>query len=459
MNLLIIGNGLDLDLKLPTKYSDFLKFSKSFTFFFDQDIEKIYEFDIHNHSVVDSRYDKKSISPNLNEPYKHWKEILEKFDESFSHKFINKACKDFFYCVHNNCWIKYFNERYQKHLIAGENWIDIENEIQNVIRTLEDKNKFKITDEKNQASIGTKANYTDNLNIQEIINELSSGYLSLFVKDYKKFKGLLLKDYDKFVMALGIYLDFFVSQLPLDVNHASQQLQNMLLNENHPIIDHVLSFNYINNFANEASLQHTCFVHGKINYMAELKQYISDDMSDGNKMHIKIENIIQRNKIIIGFDDLQDEEESFELEFVDYRKYFQRIYKGTDSQYVDWLNGYKQALNGEFSFQQARTSTFQNQHSNLNYENFLAEKIQNSKQVPNQVFIFGHSLDATDNEIFKDIFLREFNDTKITIYYHSADDRKRIITNLIKILTKPVLVQKTKGTNPDIKFIAQTYNS
>ena len=140
MNLLIIGNGLDLDLKLPTKYSDFLKFSKSFTFFFKyQDIEKIYEFDIHNHSVVDSRYDKKSISPNLNEPYEKWKEILEKFDESFSHKFINKACKDFFYCVHNNCWIKYFNERYQKHLIAGENWIDIENEIQNVIHTLEEK--------------------------------------------------------------------------------------------------------------------------------------------------------------------------------------------------------------------------------------------------------------------------------------------------------------------------------
>ena len=52
------------------------------------------------------------------------------------------------------------------------------------------------------------------------------------------------------------------------------------------------------------------------------------------------------------------------------------------------------------------------------------EFTDNSKQVPNQVFIFGHSLDATDNEIFKDIFLREFNDTK-----------------------------------PDIKLIAQTYNS
>jgi hypothetical protein len=55
--------------------------------------------------------------------------------------------------------------------------------------------------------------------------------------------------------------------------------------------------------------------------------------------------------------------------------------------------------------------------------------------------------------------LRELNDTKVTIYYHDVDARKRIITNLIKILTKPILIQKTKGKNPDIKFIEQTYNS
>lgn len=269
MNLLIIGNGLDLDLKLPTKYSDFLNFSRAFIFFFGRNINEIEEFNLYNNNVVNNRY-KKPDSSNRLKTYEEVKPILSKFDKSFSNKFINKACKDFFYCVHNNCWIKYFKERYQKNLIAGENWIDIENEIQDVIHILEDRDKFKIADERNNASISTKANYTDNLNIQEIINELSYGATTLFVDDYKKFKNILLKDFDKFVMALGIYLDFFISQLPLDVEHSSQQLRNMLLGENHPTIDHVLSFNYINNFTNKASLQHTCFVHGKINYMAEL---------------------------------------------------------------------------------------------------------------------------------------------------------------------------------------------
>ena len=60
---------------------------------------------------------------------------------------------------------------------------------------------------------------------------------------------------------------------------------------------------------------------------------------------------------------------------------------------------------------------------------------------------------------FSKIFLRELNDTKVTIYYHDSEARKRIITNLIKILTKPILVQKTKGKNPDIKFVSQTYTS
>ena len=66
MNLLIIGNGLDLDLGLPTKYTDFLDFTNAFIFFFNQDIDKINEFDIYNHSVVDNRYNKKSNMPQKN---------------------------------------------------------------------------------------------------------------------------------------------------------------------------------------------------------------------------------------------------------------------------------------------------------------------------------------------------------------------------------------------------------
>ena len=51
----------------------------------------------------------------------------------------------------------------------------------------------------------------------------------------------------------------------------------------------------------------------------------------------------------------------------------------------------------------------------------------------------------------------KYDDTKIIIYYHDLDARKRIITNLIKILGKPTLVEKTKGKNPTITFVAQSY--
>lgn len=110
----------------------------------NQDIEKVYEFDTYNHNIIDSRYDKKSNSPNLIEAHEKWKTVLEKFDESFSSKFINKVCKDFFYCTYQNCWIRYFNERYEKNLIAGENWIDLESEIQNMIHSIEERTNFEI---------------------------------------------------------------------------------------------------------------------------------------------------------------------------------------------------------------------------------------------------------------------------------------------------------------------------
>lgn len=453
MNLLIIGNGLDLDLKLPTKYSDFLRFSEAFIFFLSQDIDDVDEFNIYIHNVIDNRY-KKPNTETLLTLYDELKPILSRFDKSFSHKFINKICKDFYYCVHRNCWIEYFKKRYKENLIAGENWIDIETEIQYVIQFLENRKIFEIVNDQNQASMSTYNLFTpDSLNIQEIKNILSHGQVTLWKKDYEKLKNFLITDFDKFVMALGIYLDFFVSQLQPKIEKASNELQDIMLCKNSaPIIDYVLSFNYINNFKSNSQNPQPkcCFVHGEINYMAELEKHISEDMSNDDKTAMEIENIISRNKIIIGFDDLHNDEENFELEFVDYRKYFQRIYKGTDSQYVDWLNEYQEQLKKQ------NISSF----SNESKEDILYKLIsQKAKSKPNQVFIFGHSLDSTDNEIFKDIFLRELNDTKVTIYYHDVDARKRIITNLIKILTKPILIQKTKGKNPDIKFIEQTYNS
>ena len=450
MNLLVIGNGLDLDLKLPTKYSDFLDFTKAFSFF-DDVMDKIDEFNINEYNLIDKKF-KALYHPNLLDIHQKTQSILKIFDKSFSDKFINKACKDFFYCVHNNCWIEYFNERHEQNLIAGENWIDLEGEIQRVIDIFENKGLFEIVDDKHHKNINPTSNFiADSLKIQNLIDEFYSSKTTLFTADYKKFKENLLQDFEKFVMALGIYLDFFVGQIKPNVANSSKELQKLLTSEP---IDRVLSFNYINNFRKETlSKDNICFIHGAVHYLQDLQKHFTENLESEDKDFLNIEKIIHRNKMIIGFDSLQNSDEfsaeDFELEFVDYRKYFQRIYKGTDSTYVDWLNGYQARLR-----KYVRTTT-----NTENWENLYQQRLQAelSCSIPNNVFIFGHSLDATDNEILKDIFLREHDDTKIKIFYHDSNARKRVITNLIKILGKPTLVEKTKGKNPTITFVAQSY--
>ena len=454
MNLLIIGNGLDLDLRLPTKYTDFLKFTNVFISFISPCLEEVEEFNISNPSTISRRYDK-LYSPYLADQYKKTASILKKFDKCFSNKLINKACKDFHYCIYNNCWIKYFNERYKAHLVADENWIDIENEIQKVINTFETKGFFNIVYDKNDKNINPSSEFiSDTLNIKKIIDEFDRNKVTLFIEDYKKFKMHLLADFDKFIMALGIYLDFFVGQLSIKIENTSKELIDMMTDNVPNKIDCVLSFNYKNNFMHKISLSKTCYIHGSINYVQELKDHVHERMSDEDKTYMNIKEIIKRNRMIVGFDDLKNTEENLiaqdaELEFIDYYKYFQRIYKGTDSQYVDWLNKYQEEIKT-----QKNISTLSGETRESVVDRMI---LRQAETKPNQIFIFGHSLDATDNEIFKDIFLRELNDTQITIYYHDSNARKRIITNLVKILTQPILVQKTKGNNPNIKFVAQTY--
>ena len=441
MNLLVIGNGLDLDLGLPTKYSDFLDFVNAFMFSVVSDVAKINDFD---------RYENFHFN-NLNDEHKKLKNTLENFDKIFAHKFINKACKDFFHCVHNNCWIEYFNERYEQNLIVGENWIDLENEIQNLITVLENQNYFEIQKGTSQPREISDSEFFSNWLNTILSNTYTQNKIPIFETDYKNLKKYLLQNFEKFIMALGIYLDFFVGQLQPNVENASKELQKLLTSEP---IDRVLSFNYVNNFRKEPlSKDNICFIHGAVHYLQDLQEHFTDNLQPADKEFLNIKNIINRNKMIIGFDSLQNSDEfsaeDFELEFVDYRKYFQRIYKGTDSTYVDWLNGYQARLR-----KYVRTTT-----NTENWENLYQQRLQAelSCSIPNNIFIFGHSLDATDNEILKDIFLREYDDTKIKIFYHDSNARKRVITNLIKILGKSNLVEKTKGKNPTISFTEQTY--
>lgn len=99
MNILLLGNGFDLYHELPTAHKHFLTF-----------IHYICEESFINEEV---KLDETSLKRFISESYKS--ETIKKLT--------------------SNLWYQYFLERYKNNLIAGENWIDFESEIQRVILT------------------------------------------------------------------------------------------------------------------------------------------------------------------------------------------------------------------------------------------------------------------------------------------------------------------------------------
>ena len=80
-----------------------------------------------------------------------------------------------------------------------------------------------------------------------------------------------------------------------------------------------------------------CFVHGRLSY---LERRAAEQREKGATYTVK--EIFKENNIIIGFDEYLDENKKNEqLELVYYRKCFQRIAKGTGSEYLGWLSEYQ----------------------------------------------------------------------------------------------------------------------
>lgn len=128
MNILIIGNGFDLAHNLPTKYNDFLGFIKYFKKFYNSNPQ-----DIQNLKSTESfrQLHSKILDYLVSD------KIMDK-----NNKFLNELYK----LCSNNIWIDYFEKCIKESSLKGENWIDFESEIGEVVMSLEclsDFNKEK----------------------------------------------------------------------------------------------------------------------------------------------------------------------------------------------------------------------------------------------------------------------------------------------------------------------------
>lgn len=139
--------------------------------------------------------------------------------------------------------------------------------------------------------------------------------------------------------------------------------------------------------------------------------------------------------MVLGIDEyLNDEAKNKELEFITFKKYFQRIYKKTGNTYKKWIK-----VIVDFN--------------NAFINSIKSNMIPTAGNKKNGIYIFGHSLDITDKDIIKELI--ECPNTVTTIFYYNKEAYAQQITNLVKVIGQDELIKRVSGANPTIIFKQQ----
>lgn len=367
MQTLIIGNGFDIDHNLPTKYKDFLGFIEEINYvkeIGENKIEKIYLADTDLKRYIKDVFllpDKNNIKC----------EILSLIDE--------------------NMWIKYFlgvKEAF------GDNWIDFEAEISQVVQELENVKDYVIAETKKGSRTIVVPDYMkrklDRLSFDAV--PVYRGGSPIAVNEYI---SEWVKHLNELIRLLEIYLCDYVKNIKIE--YYSPDIFNL-----NP--DHIISFNYTDTYERLYS-----YGRRQIKY---------------NYIHGKafISNTVDTCNMVLGIDEYLDESRrNKKTEFIQFKKYYQRVRKKTDCEYVYW---------------------FDNQG-----------KPEKSQDYNDEVYIFGHSLDITDGDVLASVF--KCPNTRIVIFYYDNTVYGKQISNLVALLGQDVLLSKVYGRKPSIVFKKQ----
>lgn len=387
MNVLLLGNGFDIYHKLPTKYHNFLHVTelliknKQERFLSVGDVLSHPYLSNKDKFVAECYHAHKEVYDNLNIDKEIQTELIKLCDE--------------------NIWFTYFLQSFDKD--AG--WIDFEKEIAHVLRAFqhllkETKPIFSLNDifeeDPDLKYIILYFNYFY-IETKEVIHDFDTFYKvhdrfttevpmnsKNYIIDKDKIVQLLFDKLIDAAKALNLYLGAFVE------NAVTKMVASNDFDKCNAIvdIDHTVTFNYTNTYNVIYSNNTTNYIHGKIS-----------------------------DKIVLGINpDKYDNVDTIDTLMVNFKKYFQRTFLGTDVEFLTWLNDIREKK----------------------------EKIV--------LLIMGHSLDVTDEDILKELFNEAY---RIYILYHDADAKVQQITNLIKMFGK----EKFDNIKQDKKLTFLSLNS
>lgn len=386
MNILIIGNGFDLAHQLPTKYTDFLNFMKFINrienfhgtfkeFTKDNDKYKFSELNVdiqkYISGVIEDNSNKNVDIVNI------WNKRKSADDKSDRVKHIERMIE----LSSKNIWFEWFQEQLNVH----PNWVDFESEISRVVQEVE---KLIPLIPLKIEKIARMPSYQRLINKIIFAGKASDKDITLAEIETKK--GKMLTDLNNLIRCFEIYLEDLVKNI--DISQLSLDIYNLN-------IDKILSFNYTNTYQKLYDPNVECaHIHGKAD----------------------INNDTKSNNMVLGIDDyLKGEEKFTNTNFIELKKYYQRLIKGTNCDYKKWIDEINQ------------TKSF----------------------TKHNVYIFGHSLASTDRDVLLDFIENE--KTIITIYYNNSNQYSDQICNLVHLIGPDKLNEWVHQAKPKIKFVKQ----
>ena len=337
---------------------------------------------------------------------------------------------EFYTHIKHNSWLEYF---LKCDSYIGENWIDFETELSKVIQALDEgrlmtSNGNSITDiHKNKGEL--------------LINILkaSKGSLRDAFRDTRaidNFTSELNIELDRLIRALEIYISEFV--YGINVIKKSVDIEKLSP-------DCVLSFNYSDTYERvydkEMKAKYS-YIHGK---------------ADINKS-------VLNSNLVLGIDEyLDNKRKDKDLEFLVFKKFYQRIYKSTCNNYLEWVDEikveYDDFLKKESEAYMRIVDMFKDESSGLfQFQKTGCTELLNKGYPEHTLYIFGHSLDITDRDVLKLFICNDNVQTKVFYYRKNKDDKEvlgKLIRNLIQIMGQDELLRRTGGVHKTIEFIPQ----
>ena len=367
MKLLILGNGFDLAHDLPTRYSNFLDFVNEYIFL---------------------RKNGEGIPHEEYRPY--FDSLLEQYPAVY---------QEYGDLINDNRLLQYFLGIYSDRCNNGKDgWIDFENEISIIVRNLASAQKQYIEQSEEGNEIISFRPRSVDMIVQALllVGEDGNGYGHNIPDSFKdgRVDGILA-DLNRLTRLLELYLVEYVE---------TREVKKRLPEFENSSIDRVISFNYTDTYRklyDKNGNAEYCFIHGKARGNADVNSC----------------------DLVLGINEEQRyNSQLFDNSFVWFKKFYQRIYKETGSEYIDWMEAFEKAL----------------------------QSMPKAEIPGNDLYIYGHSLDVTDKDVLEYLILAPKMTTHI--YYYNKKDLSDKIRNLVAIIGQQELIKRTRGKHRSIIF-------